>query len=96
MTKLPSVLDAASNNTIVSRKDVFVRSIKVPVLENTFDGYFSNRVDLKLTNEQTQTLKSVLFGLQSKYTKLANGKEITNGADAIKWILEEMTVRKNG
>jgi hypothetical protein len=96
MTKLPSVLDTASSNTIVSRKDVFVRSIKVPVLENTFDGYFSNRVDLKLTNEQTQTLKSVLFGLQSKYTKLANGKEITNGADAIKWILEEMTVRKNG
>lgn len=93
MTQLPIM---QTPTVVVSRKDVFVKSIKIPVLENTFEGYFSSRVDLKLTNEQTQTLKAVLFGLQSKYTKLANGKEITNGADAIKWILEEMTVRKNG
>jgi hypothetical protein len=73
---------------IVSRKEIEIRSVKIPVMANTFEGYFSNRVDITLTSDQAKTLKSVLFGLQSKYTKLANGKEIANGADVFKWILE--------
>lgn len=93
MGQLPRMTDQPA---IVTRKDIAIRSVKIPTLVNTFEGYFSNRVDITLTSEQAKTLKSVLFGLQSKYTKLSNGKEISNGADAIKWILEEMAVPKNG
>ncbi len=70
------------------RPVVVIVTVELPVMDQIFEGYFSNRVDLKLTTAQQSTLKSLLFGLQSKFAKLDNGKDVANAADAIKWILE--------
>lgn len=65
-------------------------TIELPMMSQVFEGYFSNRVDVKLTSAQQAVLKSLLFGLQSKFAKLANGKDVANASDAIKWILENV------
>ena len=70
---------------------VVVSYLELPMLENIFQGYFSNRVDIRLDSEQTRTLRALLFGLQSRYARLKNGKEVANGQDAIKWVLEQLT-----
>ena len=69
---------------------VVVSCLELPMLENIFQGYFSNRVDIRLDSEQTRTLRALLFGLQSRYARLKNGKEVANGQDAIKWVLEQL------
>jgi hypothetical protein len=101
MTQLPKISDPFAVPKTVTHNpkprkpeqvasSVVVRSINVPILESTFDGYFSNRVDVTLTADQTKALKAIMFGLQSKYTKLANGKEVANGSDVFRWILENV------
>lgn len=65
--------------------------VKVPLLENLFEGYFSNRIDMTLDYVQRNNLRATLYGLQSRFAKLKNGKEVSNGADALKWILENLT-----
>jgi hypothetical protein len=89
MSGLPRMETKPAKVSVV-RREIEKRTIVVPLMAETFDGYFSDRIDMKLTTTQAKTLKSVLFGLQSKFTTLANGKEIANGSDALKWILEEM------
>ena len=69
---------------------VTLTSAELPLMKNIFDGYFSNRVDIRLDASQTKTLRALLFGLQSRFARLRNGKEVTNGQDAIKWILENI------
>lgn len=64
--------------------------LELPMMQQVFEGYFSNRVDVKLTAAHQSTLKALLFGLQSKFATLANGKEVANASDAIKWILENV------
>jgi hypothetical protein len=78
--------------TELDREDphVVVSYLELPMLENIFEGYFSNRVDIRLDSDQTQTLRALLFGLQSRYARLKNGKEVANGQDAMKWVLEQL------
>ena len=92
MNELPTIIEPVQKQTKSNapRKEVEVRTVKIPVFDNPFDGYFSNRIDMTLSTDQAKTLKSIMFGLQSKYTKLANGKEIANGQDVLKWILENV------
>jgi hypothetical protein len=70
---------------------VVVSYLELPMLENIFEGYFSNRHDIRLDSNQTKTLRALLFGLQSCYARLKNGKEVSNGQDVIKWMLENVT-----
>jgi hypothetical protein len=65
--------------------------VEVPMLENLFEGYFSDRINMNLNYVQKNKLKATLYGLQSQFAKLKNGKEVSNGADALKWILENLT-----
>lgn len=65
-------------------------TIKLPMMLQVFEGYFSNRVDVKLTAAHQATLKALLFGLQSVFAKLTSGKQVANASDAIKWILENV------
>jgi hypothetical protein len=69
---------------------VVVSYLEVPLLQNIFDGYYSERVDCRLDSNQKKTLRYLQFGLQARYAKLKNGKEVANGQDAIKWILENL------
>lgn len=102
MTQLPKISDpfavpkTVTHNPKPRKPDpvassVVVRSINVPILESTFDGYFSNRVDLRLDSKQTKVLKAVFYGLQNRYAKLANGKEVSNAQDALKWLIENVS-----
>jgi hypothetical protein len=65
--------------------------VEVPMLENLFEGYFSPRIDMTLDYLQRNNLRAALFGLQNRFAKLKNGKEVSNGQDALKWILENLT-----
>lgn len=69
---------------------VVVSYLEVPLLQNIFDGYYSERVDCRLDSNQKKTLRYLQFGLQARYAKLKNGKEVANGQDAIKWLLENL------
>lgn len=66
-------------------------SVDVPFLEEVFEGYFSHRVDITLTSPQRETLKSILYGLQNRFAKLENGKDVANAGDALKWIIESVS-----
>ena len=98
MTQLPTINKATQvTDQVVTKQPrkaepepirFSIVTVELPVMAEVFEGYFSNRVDVKLTASQQSFLKSLLFGLQSKFAKLANGKEVANASDAIKWILE--------
>lgn len=97
MTQLPSINSGESSRgdkalpKKSNSKPVFeIYSVDIPLIEDVFEGYFSNRLDIKLTTRQQATLKAILFGLQSKFAKLENGKEVANAVDAVKWILENV------
>lgn len=79
-----------STSTPKEDPHVVVSYLELPMLENIFEGYFSNRVDIRLDSDQTQRLRALLFGLQSRYARLKNGKEVANGQDAMKWVLEQL------
>ena len=66
-------------------------TIKVPVVSTILVGYFSPRIDMTLDSNQAEALRAAMHGLQSKFTKLRNGKEIANGSDVLKWMLENMS-----
>jgi hypothetical protein len=70
---------------------VVVTCLEVPMMQNIFDGYYSERVDCRLDSVQKKALRHLQFGLQSRYARLRNGKEVANGQDTIKWILENLT-----
>ena len=69
---------------------VVVTCLEVPMMRNIFDGYYSERVDCRLDSVQKTALRHLQFGLQSRYARLRNGKEVANGQDTIKWILENL------
>lgn len=67
-----------------------IAEIKIPVLDPMFDGYFTDRVDVRLSQLQKDNLRIIFHGLQNRFAKLQNGKEVSNAQDAIKWILENV------
>ena len=69
---------------------IVVACLEVPMMRNIFDGYYSERVDCRLDSVQKTALRHLQFGLQSRYARLRNGKEVANGQDAIKWLLENL------
>lgn len=69
---------------------IVVACLEVPMMRNIFDGYYSERVDCRLDSVQKTALRHLQFGLQSRYARLRNGKEVANGQDTIKWILENL------
>ena len=69
---------------------IVVTCLEVPMMQNIFDGYYSERVDCRLDSVQKKALRHLQFGLQSRYARLRNGKEVANGQDTIKWILENL------
>lgn len=79
-----------ATQSAIADPDVVYITASFPMLENVFDGYFSNRHDIRLDSNQTKTLRALLFGLQSCYARLKNGKEVANGQDVVKWILENV------
>jgi hypothetical protein len=94
MTQLPTLGQQVKETKPVKppfKPKSVTTSVDVPFLEEVFDGYFSHRVDITLTSPQRETLKAILFGLQNRFAKLENGKDVSNAGDALKWILESVS-----
>lgn len=93
MTQLPTLGQTFQKEVTVKIKKTkaTVANIDVPILDEVFEGYFSNRVDIMLTQDHRNTLKAVMYGLQSRFEKLQNGKEVANAGDTVKWLIERIS-----
>lgn len=79
--KLPSVGD-----TVQGCESTALVEIPLGVLNG---GYVSNRCDIvSLSVVQRNALRRIMNGLIEEGATLANGKNVKNGQDAVKWILE--------
>jgi len=66
------------------------RSVSVPLASVDF-GYLPRRIDLrKLTKRQSSALRQLQEALSSQDVRLADGSQIKNPANAIKWLLESV------
>lgn len=66
------------------------RSVSVPLASVNF-GYLPRRIDLrKLTKRQSGVLRQLQEALCSQGVRLADGSQIKNPANAIKWLLESV------
>lgn len=52
------------------------------------DQYRTSRLDMTLTSQHRDTLAKITHGLQSQVARLANGRIIAHGGDAVRYILE--------
>ena len=67
-----------------------VYTLSVPFLE--WDSGYSRRVlDVRLTTEQAQKLKSVQLGLEQREAQLENGRYVANAVDAVRWMIENLS-----
>ena len=53
-------------------------------------GYARRKLDVKLTESQALTLRGITLGLERQEAQLANGKNVANPVDAIRWMLENV------
>lgn len=103
-TELPTVDEAAiERQEIVSEQlaekaaaaspvkmQTETRSVSVPLASVDF-GYLPRRIDLrKLTKRQSGALRQLQEALSVQGVRLADGSQIKNPANAIKWLLESL------
>lgn len=69
---------------------VVVVDVSVPLSSWTPGGYVPRRVDTKLSQGQSITLRRLMFACQERSARLENGKEITSAGDALRWLLEQI------
>jgi hypothetical protein len=52
------------------------------------EGYIPRNVDVKMTRSQAAILRDKLRALQDEGAKTADGRYVTNRAQAVRWIIE--------
>lgn len=70
-------------------------TVEVPITELsvTNPGYMQRRVDVaNLTQEQSHNLKRIIRGLEDKGATLKNGTQVRNASNAVKYMLENLSV----
>lgn len=67
--------------------------VEIPTLAGT--GYAQRQIDLTLSGPQAETLASVVRGLHAGSHKLADGRPVQTGADALKWMLEQVAANNS-
>lgn len=66
-------------------------SISVPLGQIDPVAYCARHVDIsQLTPVQARTLKQVLAALSGRHEQLASGRHVENGADVVRWLLEQI------
>jgi hypothetical protein len=83
------ITTSTTNAAVVEELKAETRSIKVPFGDVPM-GYFSERVDIRLTNTQRESLSRAVSGLDRLGARLADGRRVTTGVDAIRWMLERI------
>jgi aminoglycoside/choline kinase family phosphotransferase len=61
--------------------------IEVPLLKT--DGYVPRLLEVRLANEQAETLKQIANGLTRQGARIADGHMVRDSATAIQWMLEQ-------
>lgn len=73
-----------------ARMSTQTKSVSVPLASVDF-GYLPRRIDLrKLTKRQSGALRQLQEALSVQGVRLADGSQIKNPANAIKWLLESL------
>ena len=66
--------------------------VDIPIDEAQPPGHVSNHADCKLDRNQATTLRRIQNELDRSGAKLANGRRVVTGPDALRWILEQIGV----
>ncbi|HEY4759562.1 MAG TPA: hypothetical protein VIH42_03180 [Thermoguttaceae bacterium] len=69
-----------------------VIEIILPVSPVNLEGcYISNHTEVRMNSDQGLTLRRLLLGLDAQGEKLRNGRRIASAADALRWMLEQIS-----
>ena len=68
--------------------------LEVPLMEIPEGGYVTRHVEVqRLSLAQARTLKRIQCACLATGTRLTNGKPVQSGADAVRWLLEQVDVQ---
>lgn len=65
-------------------------SVRCSMLATSDFSYVVRHVDTTLTDYQARSLRRLVEGLQVRPHRTVNGRIVQSGADAIKWLLEQV------
>ena len=85
MAKLPSVEASVTTTAAATVPPVFVGEFTPP---KPTEGYVPRRVEARLTRAQGAILRDKLRRLQDSGAKTADGRFVSNRAQAMQWIIE--------
>jgi hypothetical protein len=85
MAKLPSVEASVTTTAAATVPPVFVGEFTPP---QPTEGYVPRRVEARLTRAQGAILRDKLRRLQDSGAKTADGRFVSNRAQAMQWIIE--------
>lgn len=73
--------------------DVMLHEVTAPIDMSELTTHLPHHVDLQLTRHPhlRAKVKRLFLGLQKMEAELANGRPVTSNADAIRWLLENLT-----
>lgn len=83
----PGLAAAAADNVGDTATDVLSVLVEMPVGPLT-RGFRQRHLDLGLDAAQAATLRQLIAGMQREASRLANGRYVQNGADAVRFWLE--------
>lgn len=77
----------------VAARDVAASAVQceiaVPLAEYPEGVYLTKHVDVQLDEPQARQLRRLIEGLDVAGERLASGRRITTGPDAVRWLLEQ-------
>jgi len=71
-------------------------SLRAPMLDGDPAGYCPQHVDCQFRGGLAITLRRLYDGLDAVGARLADGKRIAGGVDAIRWLLEQLEDTSEG
>lgn len=78
--------------TVEKEVAIVLVSIDFPMAKESV-GYTRRRHDLKLNGNQAAVLRKLALGLGESGARLADGKFVESGNDALRWMLENLGQR---
>ena len=72
-------------------------TIEIPLAVDAGNGYLSRHVDVgRLSAVQKTSLRRLTLGLVAAEERLENGVPVRTNADAVRWVLEQLALRREG
>lgn len=79
------------NTPRVAQIQIKTKKIEIKILAEAPQlGHSARHFDFQLTPLQAQTLRRITEGLQGTLARTSNGRVIASGADAFRYILDEL------